>query len=288
MSRLGQFRSFNRKQIFFIFVLPMSLMAPAANVWCQEVNSDVTEISQRDPINIDVSTSYTAGNFSESVASKTVEKTISVQWSIYDTDFQLSTSTLNRTAPAGTLRTRVNKRTRIVPKLVSSSGSGDVLISANREIIADPATAIAMNFVVIAKIAAADSTKGLGTGKNDYALGVTGSYPFEKALLSGGTKYTVLGSPGVIKINGITENIQLKNVWSGYISLSTEFSSKLTTAVTFTVEQPSVNGTSYFQSTEISSSYRINELGGVRIYASKGANQSSPDWSAGIGLFSSF
>lgn len=269
-------------------VLSVMLISIVSRAWGADVAGELAEVAQRDPIIVDVGSTYTAGSFSESVASKTIEKIVSLQWSAYDIDFLFTASYLNRTAPAGTIRTRINKRIAITPKLVSSSGSGDVLISANKEVFTDAATAIAINAVLGTKIAAADSAKGLGTGKNDYSLALTASYPFEKALLSGGTKYTKLGSPGLIQINGLSENIQLKNVWSGYLSLSTEFSEKSTTAITFTVEQPSVNGTSYYQVTEISSSYRINELGGVRVYVTKGANQSSPDWSAGVGLFSSF
>lgn len=256
--------------------------------WCEDVGGSSVNAASREPVYVDLGIATSRGNYGESVGSESRTKTLSVQWTAFDTDFQASMSYLNRTAPAGTIITRAKKRVTATPRLVTASGEGDIYLGANRELLEDPATAIAVNLVAGAKIAAADSSKGLGTGKNDYSLGVTASYPLEKALLSGGAKYSILGSPGELTVNGIREDIHFRNVWSGFISLSTEFFPRNTSAISFTLEQPSGNGTSYYQAAEISSSYRINQYGGIRFYAAKGMTQSSPDWSAGLGLFTSF
>ncbi|WP_325391802.1 hypothetical protein [Undibacterium sp.] len=281
-------RQRGRSHIAGKLILLALLLPPAMDGWGGDAIGKLADLPYREPIGVDLGFSYTRGNYSESVPSESRAKTLSVQWTAFDTDFQLSTSYLNRTAPAGTIITRVKKHVTVTPRLVTSSGEGDVLISANREILEDPATAIAVNLIGGANIAAADSSKGLGTGKNDYFLGLTASYPLEKALLSGGAKYSVLGSPGKIKVNGILEDLQFQNVWSGFISLSTEFFPRNTTAISFSIEQPSGSGTSYYQAAEISSSYRFSNYGGIRFYATKGATQNSPDWSAGMGLYTSF
>ena len=264
------------------------LLALSASGRCEEAAAVPAHADYREPVYVDLGYSYTRGNYGESVASESHAKTLSLQWTAYDTDFLLSTSYLNRTAPAGTIITRVKKRITVTPRLVSASGQGDIYASANREVLEHPATAIAVNLVASVKIAAADASKGLGTGKNDYSLGLTASYPLEKAMLSGGTRYSVLGDPGKLKVNGIQENIRFQNVWSAYLSLSTEFTPHNTSAVSFTAEQPSGSGTAYYQVLEISSSYHFSGNGGMRFFANKGMTQNSPDWSAGLGLYTSF
>ncbi|MCU6433986.1 hypothetical protein LPB67_09430 [Undibacterium sp. Jales W-56] len=285
MQRLTRTKSFLLNSLIFILFAQVSHHAVSE----EKIIEPVDKVSMgREPIGIEAGYVYTKGTYGEMVESTTHIKSLTLFWTAFDIDFQLSTAHLERTAPAGTIIARVKKRVTVTPRVVSTSGAGDIILSANKEIFTDPATAIAVNASGEIKIAAADSSKGLGTGKNDYAIGFSASYPLETALISGGAKYSVLGNPGRIKVNDIVEDIHFKNVWSGYLALSTELTSKNSASLSLNVAQPSGSGTSYYQTVELATSYRFGGSGSLRIFALKGTNQNSPDWSAGVLLSGSF
>ncbi|MFZ6814761.1 hypothetical protein ACO0K3_09865 [Undibacterium sp. Rencai35W] len=269
--------------------LIFALLAQASNqAMCDETIAEPTDRAGRDPIGIEAGYVYTQGKYSSTVESKSTVKNLTLSWTAFDMDFQFTTLYLERTAPAGTIIARVKKVVTVTPRIVSSSGAGDLSLSVNKEIFTDPATAIAVNAVGEMKIATADSAKGLGTGKNDYTVGLTASYPFETAVVSGGAKYSVLGDPGKIKVNGIVEDIRFNNIWSGYFAFTTELTSRSNATFSFNMAQPSGTATNYYQVLELATSYRFSEAASLRIFTSKGTNQNSPDWSAGLVLSGNF
>jgi hypothetical protein len=246
--------------------------------------------SSREPITVDYGASYSKGNFGDRIPSETHTKTLSAQWTMYDVDFQLGTSYLERTAPAGTIIRRVKHRLiTVADRVVSSSGGGDINLNASSEIYYNARTAIAVNALGGIKFGTADSSKGLGTGKNDYSAGLAASYPFEKTMLSVGALYSVMGSPGLIIVNGVQERIRLNNAWSYYVSLSGEPLPHVSAAVSYGTEDQSSGPTStYAQAASLSLIYNYNAHGGVRAFVSKGTTQYSPDWTSGLSLFLQF
>lgn len=246
------------------------------------------ESDEREPVSLSVGNFYNGGYFGHNVPSTTHSRRVMLDWTMLDTDFEVGTNYLSRTGPAGTIIRRVGKKRTETPRIVSSEGPGDVFVNVNKEVWSDAETAVAVDVLTGVNFGYADAKAGLGTGKDDFYAGVGASYPFEHFLLSGGLKYWVLGSPGNITVNGIKENIELRNIWASYITLSTDPLRNVTTLLTLRSEQsPDVNLSAY-RTLELSLQYRFHRYGGVRATFTRGFTSGSPERGASIELFAVF
>jgi hypothetical protein len=125
------------------------------------------------------------------------------------------------------------------------------------------------------KFATASETKGLGSGKNDYALQVEADQAIGKAFVNAGIGHKWLGDPV-----GIT----LRNVWYGSIGGGFKPSANTTVGMSYDYGQAARSGGTDAQEISLYASQRLSR--NIKLNGSffKGLSDGSPDWGVGVGL----
>lgn len=153
----------------------------------------------------------------------------------------------------------------------TQSGIGDVTASAGYRSYSTEALAI--DLVGSIKFGTANANKGLGTGRNDYALQIDGYYSIGAAMLFATAGYKVKGSP---------PEIRLSNIPYGSIGVSRKLNSVMTIGGMFDMAQSAAPAT---PGTREASLYIADTVAhDIRMTASilKGFSDSSPDFGASL------
>ncbi len=125
------------------------------------------------------------------------------------------------------------------------------------------------------KFATASETKGLGSGKNDYALQVEADKAIGKAYINGGIGHKWLGDP---------VGISLRNVWYASIGGGFKPTADTTVGMSYDYGQAARSSGTAAQEISIYASQRLSKNIKVNGSVFKGLSDGSPDWGVGIGL----
>ncbi|MHB8741758.1 MAG: transporter family protein [Sulfuricaulis sp.] len=209
----------------------------------------------------------------------------------YDTDnyaFDLTVPFVRQTGPAGSIAGRIRLHPRQVQRVVTDSGVGDSTVSATRYLVQDDKAGVTWDIGVVVKLDTGDVKKGLGTGANDYSLQSELTKSLGKFVLTGTLGYSWLGSPGVVVINRVNENLQFKNVIYGSVDGSYPIGTTTTAGLTYFQEQavevggfPQKDVTAYLNMDTSDSTQ-------LRLYVLKGLADGSPDHGVGVTFTASF
>lgn len=195
---------------------------------------------------------------------------------------------LEQTGPAGSI---AGSRRHIVVgsnKIISNAGLGDVLSSLTGYLIDDENSGFSLDAKAEVKFGTADVSTGLGTGKNDYSLEADLYEDFDKFSLSGTLGYTSLGSPGVIVVNGVKENIVFHNVYYTSVDATYNLSDITTAGLILHTEQSSENGMPGQEDITADFTHKINKTNKLDVYILKGLSNGSPNTGFGASLKCSF
>ncbi|HJR11106.1 MAG TPA: transporter [Rhodanobacteraceae bacterium] len=161
----------------------------------------------------------------------------------------------------------------------SASGLGDVVAQASYGLVRDDAANFGLDVTGKIKFGTADENKGLGTGKNDYGLGLGGYKGFGAWTLFADAGYTKYGSSTYIPLHG---------GWNGDLGAG------------YKLDGANTIGAYYYYREKISDSgYQLSEgtaywdhkFGDslrLQAYALAGFSNGSPDWGAGANVRYSF
>lgn len=161
-------------------------------------------------------------------------------------------------------------------KRSTESGLGDIVASINYNVVDQQDTSgwiVDLNGRI--KFGTASDSRGLGSGKTDYALGVSVDKYFGAPYVSVGLGYKVLGEPRGVKY----DNVVYGALGGGY-----KFSKNTSMGVSYDWATAAVNGAVRPQEVSLYASHRINDnykLSGV-IYT--GLSDASSDFGAGLTL----
>lgn len=161
----------------------------------------------------------------------------------------------------------------------TASGLGDVVAKASYGFVRDAAAQFGMDVTGKIKFGTADENKGLGTGKNDYGLGVSAYKGFGALTLFGGVEYVKYGSSTYIPLN---------NGWDGNLGASYKLGSADTVGAYYYYRQK-ISDLGYQQSE--GTAYWDHKFGAnlrLQIYALAGFTDGSPDWGTGANIRYSF
>lgn len=129
------------------------------------------------------------------------------------------------------------------------------------------------------KFATASDTKGLGSGKNDYALQVEADKAFGRAYINGGIGHKWLGDP---------VGISLRNVWYGSIGGGFKPTADTTVGMSYDYGQAARSGGTAGQEVSLYASQRLTKNIKLNGSVFQGLSNGSPDWGVGIGLAYNF
>jgi len=193
--------------------------------------------------------------------------------------FKLTVPYLRVTGPGnvvrgvGTLKTTTTTRT-------TESGLGDVVAGATYNVYAGTgAKPLFVDLTGKVKFGTADETKGLGTGKNDYAFQVDLYQSLGKFTPFGTIGYDVLGSPAGSTLN---------NVFYGSLGGTYKLAPKTSGGLLFSARQKaSVTGAPQ-RDIMAFVTHKLDNRWKTQVYVDKGYADGSPDWEGGATISYAF
>lgn len=152
------------------------------------------------------------------------------------------------------------------------SGLGDVIASVSRTVYYSRTTQTLVDLTGKVKFATADQTKGLGTGKNDYAAQVDVYKLMGKLTPFATVRYNVLGNPS---------GYALHNVWYGAIGGAYRLTPQTSGGVMVDLRQKSSAAGAPHRDLIVFLSHALDTKWKLQGYMVKGFANGSPDWESG-------
>jgi len=163
--------------------------------------------------------------------------------------------------------------TGLVTKTITTrSGLGDVIVAATRNVYYSGSSGFLVNLTGKAKFGTADSTQGLGTGKNDYA------FQSEVYRLTDG--FTSFGTLGY-KVYGQPSGYKLYNAFYGSLGGSYRINHDTHGGMMFSLAEKSTAKGSSRNEAILFASQKFSANMKAQGYVLKGLTRSVPDWGLG-------
>jgi hypothetical protein len=161
--------------------------------------------------------------------------------------------------PASTTRTK-------------QSGLGDIVVAGTYDMYGGHANGTFVDVTAKIKFGTADEAKGLGTGKNDYALQADLYKTFGKNTVFGTLGYKVMGSPPGVTLN---------NVFYASLGVGHQYSQETSAGLILNLQEKAFP--TGFPQQELTAyvSHKLGKTWKAQAYAVKGFSNGSPDWGAG-------
>lgn len=271
-------------------VIPLLLMG---------LSTRVARADDAGHVTASVGTDYSAGKYGTSFETDIWDVPLSVgyqadRWSVKLTVPFISISGANDVIPGigrvknsnphGRGRGKGNSGGGVMPPPVtetsgSASGLGDVVAQASYGLVRDDAANFGLDVTGKIKIGTADENKGLGTGKNDYGLGLGAYKGFGAWTLFADAGYTKYGSSTYIPLHG---------GWNGDLGAGYKLDDANTIGAYYYYRQKISDygyqlseGTAYWD-------HKFGDSLRLQAYALAGFSNGSPDWGAGANVRYSF
>jgi hypothetical protein len=153
------------------------------------------------------------------------------------------------------------------------AGMGDLLVSASHNALDGGANEISVRLTGKVKFATADSSKGLSTGKNDYAFESTVFKPSDTVTTFGTLGYKKYGTPATYKLN---------DVFYGSLGGSYKFSPDTSGGAMFYAGQRVMDNRANRSEVLIFVNHTLGRKWKTQGYLLKGFTQSVPNWGGGV------
>jgi len=159
--------------------------------------------------------------------------------------------------------------------VTTRSGLGDVIAGATHTVYSGGTSGFFATVTGKIKFGTADSTQGLGTGKNDYSLQTDLYQTTGKMTSFGGIGYKVYGSPASYTLN---------NVFFGSLGGSYKFNPKTNGGLMFSYKEKTISTGSPHEEAILFARHNIDKVWKIDGYALKGFTKSSPDFGLGVSI----
>ncbi len=204
---------------------------------------------------------------------------------LYSTDnyeFDLDVPYVRMTGPAGAIAGHARRRPRVLRPVTTESGIGDSTLSATRDLVDGGDTGVSWDAGATVKFATGDVHRGLGSGATDYSLSTDLAKKFEKLSLNGTLGHWWLGSPGVVTINGVQEDVQFRNVFYGELGASYRTSDTAKYGISYFQEHATERGGYPQREITLDANFDTSQATALQVYLLRGLARGSP--ARGIGL----
>lgn len=155
---------------------------------------------------------------------------------------------------------------------ITRSGLGDVVVAATRNAYNGGSSGFMVNLTGKVKLGTADSAKGLGTGKNDYA--------FQSELFQVTKSITTFGTLGY-RFYGSPVGYTLNNIFYGSLGASYKYDQETNAGIMFTLSQKTTAKGSTHVETILFASHKLDKNWKTQGYVLKGFTNSVPSWGIG-------
>jgi len=159
--------------------------------------------------------------------------------------------------------------------VMTRSGLGDLIVSATRTAYYDVKTGLLVNLTGKIKFGTADSTKGLGTGMNDYM------FQSDIYQISGDT--TTFGTLGY-KIYNSPAGYSLNNTLYGSLGASYKLDQDSNVGMMLRLGQSSTTNGSSRMEAILFASRKLDKTWKAQAYVLKGFTNSVPDFGVGVSI----
>jgi hypothetical protein len=158
------------------------------------------------------------------------------------------------------------------PARSTQSGLGDVIAAVSRKVYDGGASGFMVNLTGKIKLGTADSTKGLGTGQNDYALQTDLSQSTGNLTTFGSIGYKVYGSPAAYTLN---------NVFYGSLGVDYKFNHETNGGALLTMRQKALATGFAHREALLFLNHKFDKSWKAQGYILKGFTNGSPSLGAG-------
>lgn len=155
------------------------------------------------------------------------------------------------------------------------SGLGDVTAAFAYNAIDHRASGLLVDLTAKVKLPTADESRGLGTGRTDYALQIDADKPIGPWSVFGTAGYKWLGDP---------PGADLRNVFYGALGASYAMTDRATLGLAQDYRQATFAGGAALSETSVFASVRVAPSARLRGYVFKGHTSGGPDWGGGVSL----
>lgn len=161
--------------------------------------------------------------------------------------------------------------------ITTESGLGDIVFSATQTITQfGESNPLLLDLTGKVKFATASSSKGLGTGENDYTVELDGYKPINKSTtLFGDIGYKKLGDPSGINLN---------NVWFGSAGFAYKFNPATSAGMMADIRQATMNTSQPLRELTVFVTHKFNANYKLQSYLTSGNTDASTDLGGGIML----
>ena len=165
--------------------------------------------------------------------------------------------------------------------VTTESGLGDIVFAATQTIAQFGETnPLLLDLTGKVKFATASSSKGLGTGENDYTIMLDAYKPINKTVtLFCDLGYKVLGDPSGLNLN---------NVWFTSAGLSYKINASSSAGFMADIRQATLNSADPLRELPLFASHKFNDQYKLQSYLTHGYSDASTDWGGGIMLGRTF
>lgn len=161
--------------------------------------------------------------------------------------------------------------------ITTQSGLGDIVFSATQTIAQfGKSNPLLLELTGKVKFATASSSKGLGTGENDYIVTLD-------AYKSISTAVTIFGDVGY-KILGDPSGINLNNVWYGSAGFAYKLSPATSAGMMVDIRQATMNTSQPLRELTVFLTHKFNANYKLQTYLTSGNTDASTDLAGGLML----
>jgi len=219
---------------------------------------------------------YSTGKYGSSTKTETYYMPVGVKYEVSDWTFRATVPYVETIGPAnvsgiGADQIELGKSGTTRRR---ASGLGDIVLAASWSAFQQGPWLIELGTKI--KLATADETKGLGTGKNDYAI--------QAELYRSLGSHTVFGTLGFKKM-GDPDGIDLKDPF--YSSLGWSFRASQQTAIglSYDYRQKLQDSSAPLSDATAFLTHKLDPNWKLQTYVSTGFTRASPDLGAGVFVF---
>lgn len=215
---------------------------------------------------------YSTGNYggNQSTDILYIPVTGKYQWDAWS--LKLTVPYLQITGPGNVIKGVGQTRTTATAARTTHSGLGDVVAAASHPVYYDSTAGLMVNLTGKIKFGTADSTQGLGTGADDYAL--------QSGLYKTVGKLTAFGTIGY-KIYGQPAGYTLNNVFYGSLGGSYKVDNETSGGMMLNLRQKATATSSPLSEAFLFISQKLDSNWKSQGYVLKGFTNASPNWGAG-------
>lgn len=221
---------------------------------------------------------YSTGKYGQSQSTDITYVPFIGKYEINDTTIKLTVPWVKIAGPGevvgGTAPVVLGKSNR---PITTESGLGDVVFSVTQSIAQlGGAKPLILDLTGKIKFATASTSKGLGTGENDYTLSLDAykNIPHNFTLF-GDIGYKVLGDPSGVNLN---------NVWFSSAGISYKISPTTSAGLMGNIRQATLDTSQPLRELTAFATHKFNAQYKLQGYLSHGYSDASTDWGGGVML----